>query len=114
MPPQTFLTFIFALATGFLSLAWLSRRSHHHYSPVTEALISPLLFYNLWVLTWLIRQYLELTLIGSLHPNPARVLFAGAVWVSMLAAILWGASYLSFTLRAIHLAHPENQLHNTF
>jgi len=100
---MTFLTFVLALATGFLSLAWMSRRSHHHYSPVTESLISPLLFYNLWILTWLIRQYAETTLLGQTLFLSGRFLFGGLTWISMLAAILWGSSYLSFTLRTTHL-----------
>jgi DNA-binding CsgD family transcriptional regulator len=110
MPPLTLLTFLVALATGFISLAWMSRRSHHHYSPVTESLISPMLYYNLWILTWLIRNYVEPTLLGSLTPNLERLLVMGLIWISMLAAILWGSSYLSFTLRATHSTHPQDML----
>lgn len=110
MHPLTFLTFLFALATGFLSLAWVSRRSHHHYSPVTESLISPLLYYNLWILTGLLLQYAETMLQSGLPPLLGRVLVAGLIWTTMLAAILWGSSYLSFTLRAIHSVHPHNLL----
>jgi DNA-binding CsgD family transcriptional regulator len=110
MPHMTFLTFLFALGTGFVSLAWVSRRSHHHYSPVTESLISPLLYYNLWILIWLITQYAEASLLGSLTPSLGRVLMAGLIWTSMATAVLWSSSYLSFTLRAIHSAHPENLL----
>jgi DNA-binding CsgD family transcriptional regulator len=110
MPPLTFLTFLFALATGLLSLAWVSRRSHHQPSPVTESLISPLLYYNLWVLTGLLLQYAETTLRSGLPPLLGRALIAGLVWISMLAAILWGSSYFSFTLRAIHLSHPHDLL----
>jgi DNA-binding CsgD family transcriptional regulator len=110
---MTFLTFLLALATGFLSLAWVSRRSHHHYSPVTESLISPLLHYNLWILTWLVIQYAETTLQSNLTPSLSRAVLAGLIWTSMMAAILWGSSYLSFTLRATHAAHPMGLLRQT-
>ena len=113
MHPVTFLTFLLALATGFISLAWVSRRSHHHYSPVTESLISPLLYYNLWVLSWLVFQYVETTLQSNLPPVISRVVIAGLIWTSMMAAILWGSSYLSFTLRATHSAHPLDLLRQT-
>ena len=73
MPPLMFLTFLVALGTGFMSLAWMSRRSHHLYSPLTESLIAPLLLYNLWVLIWFVRQYTETTLLGGLPPPTWRV-----------------------------------------
>lgn len=113
MHPLTFLTFLLALATGFITLAWVSRRSHHHYSPVTESLISPLLFYNLWILTWLLRQYADTSLGAGLPIAFVRPLMAGLIWTSMLAAILWGSSYLSFTLRVTHAAPPQHQLRRT-
>ena len=107
MPPLMFLTFLVALATGFMSLAWMSRRSYHHYSPVTESLVAPLLFYNLWVLIWFVRQYTETTLLGGLPPHTWRLLNAALTWTSMGVAILWGSSYLSFTLQATRPAHTQ-------
>ncbi|WP_285570713.1 helix-turn-helix transcriptional regulator [Geothrix limicola] len=77
---------------------------------MTESLISPLLYYNLWILVWLVLQFVETLLLSSLPPLLGRILVAGIIWTSMLAAILWGSSYLSFTLRAIHAAHPLDQL----
>ncbi len=113
MPPLMFLTFLVALGTGFMSLAWMSRRSHHLYSPLTESLIAPLLLYNLWVLIWFVRQYTETTLLGGLPPPTWRVLNAALTWVSMAVAILWGSSYLAFTLRATHRARPKISSWNT-
>jgi DNA-binding CsgD family transcriptional regulator len=113
MAPLTFLLFLFALATGFVSLAWVSRRSHAHYSPVTESLIPPLMFYNLWFLIWLILQYTEANLLGGLSPTLGRFIVGSLIWASMVAAILWGASYLAFTLRATHPTHPEDLLRRT-
>ncbi|GEM_PF-1401348 len=104
MNPLMFITFLVALATGFMSLAWMSRRSHHHYSPVTESLITPLLLYNLWVLLWLVRQYTETTVLGVLSPDAGRVLNAALTWISMVVALLWASSYLSFALRAVRPA----------
>ena len=89
MSPLTFLLFLFALATGFVSLAWVSRRSHAHYSPVTESLIPPLMFYNLWFLIWLILQYTEANLLVGLSPILTRSILAGLIWASMVAATLW-------------------------
>lgn len=113
MPPVTLLTFLVALATGFLSLAWVSRRSHHHYSPVTESLISPLVHFNVWVLTWLVLQYAETALLGTLTPALGRLLMAGLVWVSMLTAILWGSSYLTFTLQTTNAGYPQALIRRT-
>ena len=111
MPHGTFLTFLIALATGFLSLAWVSRRSHHHFSPVTESLIAPLLHYNLWVLVWLVLNYAEANVLGGLDSGSGRALLALLRWTSTAAALLWGATYLSFTLQASQVGHPETQLH---
>ena len=47
------LLFLVALAVGMVSLASASRRSQQQFSPATEALVPPLLLYNLWVLNWL-------------------------------------------------------------
>ncbi|HJV49581.1 MAG TPA: helix-turn-helix transcriptional regulator [Geothrix sp.] len=77
---------------------------------MTESLISPLLYYNLWILIWLVLQYVETTLLSGLTPLVGRIVIAGVIWSSMLAAILWGSSYLAFTLRAIHAAHPVDHL----
>ena len=113
MPHGIFLTFLIALATGFLALAWVSRRSHHHYSPVTEALIAPLLHYNLWVMVWLVLNYVEGNVLGDLDSASGQLMLAALVWVSMAAAILWAASYLGFTLQAAHPVHPEALLRRT-
>ncbi len=113
MPHGTFLTFLIALATGFLSLAWVSRRSHHHFSPVTESLIAPLLHYNLWVLVWLVLNYAEANVLGGLDSGSGRALLALLRWTSMAAALLWGSTYLSFTLRATHQANQDAPLRRT-
>jgi DNA-binding CsgD family transcriptional regulator len=113
MPHGIFLTFLIALATGFLALAWVARRSHHHYSPVTEALIPPLLHYNLWVMVWLVLNYVEGNVLGDLDSASGQLLLAALVWVSMAAALLWAASYLGFTLQAAHSANPEALLRRT-
>jgi DNA-binding CsgD family transcriptional regulator/lysylphosphatidylglycerol synthetase-like protein (DUF2156 family) len=80
---------------------------------VTESLISPLLYYNLWILTWLLLQFAETMLQGNLPPSVSRVLVASLIWTTMMAAILWGSSYFAFTLRTAHSAHPEQQMRQT-
>jgi len=110
MNPLMFITFLVALATGFMSLAWMSRRSHHHYSPVTESLIAPLLLNNLWVLLWLVRQYTETTILGGLPLETGRLLNVALTWISMVVALLWASSYLSFALRAVHPAQSPISL----
>jgi DNA-binding CsgD family transcriptional regulator len=110
MRPTLVLTFLLALAAGLISLALVSRRSQHHFSPVTEALVAPLLFYNLWILVWLIFQYTEATLLGGLPPLASRALVAGLTWTSMAVCIQWGASYLAFTRSAIQAVHPHELL----
>jgi DNA-binding CsgD family transcriptional regulator len=94
------LTFLAVLATGFVSLAAVSRHSHHHYSPVTAALVPPLVFYNLWCLVRLIFKFVEATVLGSLTPLAGRLLSGGLMWISMALAIYLASSYLQFTLGA--------------
>jgi DNA-binding CsgD family transcriptional regulator len=110
MSPAMALTFLFALATGFVSLALVSRRSHHHYSPVTEALIIPILFYNRWILLWLIFRFVDASLIAELPPTFGRALSAGLITLSMGVTLQLGASYLAFTLRATRPAQPQDHL----
>ncbi|WLT32393.1 helix-turn-helix transcriptional regulator [Geothrix sp. PMB-07] len=110
MPPTLVLTFLLALAAGLISLAMVSHRSQHHFSPVTGSLVAPLLFYNLWILVWLVLQYVETTIIWDLSPSQGRAWMAGLLWVSMAVGIQWAASFLAFTLRARHTAHPQGLL----
>jgi hypothetical protein len=42
-----------SVGPGFASISLVVRRSHATFSPLTAGLASPLLRYNLWVLTWL-------------------------------------------------------------
>jgi DNA-binding CsgD family transcriptional regulator len=94
------LTFLIALATGFMSLALVSRRSHHHYSPVADALVPPLLFYNLWILMRLTYRFLEASMLGGLLPAMGRGVILALTCFSVALAIHLGSSYLAFTLRA--------------
>jgi DNA-binding CsgD family transcriptional regulator len=110
MPPMTVLTFLLAMAVGLVSLALVSRRSQQYFSPVAEALVPPLLFYNLWVLVWLIFHYLEANVLGGMPPGQGRILLAGLVCVSMATAIQWGSSYLAFTVCTAHAVHPQGRL----
>lgn len=110
MPPTLVLTFLLALASGLISLAIVSHRSQHHFSPVTGALVSPLLFYNLWILVWLVLQYMETTVVWDLSPGQGRASVAGLLWISMAVGIQWSASFLAFTLRARHAVHPQGLL----
>lgn len=110
MSPAIALTFLFALATGFVSLALVSRRSHHHYSPVTEALIVPLLFYNLWILLRLIFRFVDSNLNPGIPPTLGRALSAGLITLSMIVTIHLGASYMAFALRATRPTHPRDHL----
>lgn len=110
MTPAMTLTFLFALATGFVSLALVSRRSHHHYSPVTEALIAPLLFYNLWILLRLIFRFVDSNLNPGIPPTLGRALSAGLITLSMVVTIHLGASYVAFALRATRSTRPQDHL----
>lgn len=110
MSATTLLTFLFALATGLVSLALVSRRSQHHYSPVTEALITPLLFYNLWILVRLTFRVVESSVLGGLPPTLGRLLITGLLWLSMAAVIHLGSSYLVFTLLASQPGRPQTFL----
>ena len=100
MFPTMVLMFLLALATGFLSLAFASRRSHHHYSPVAEALVPPLLFYNLWILLRLVYRFLEATVLQGLSPAMGGWVVLGLISLSTALALHLGSSYLAFTLRA--------------
>ncbi|HJW73715.1 MAG TPA: LuxR C-terminal-related transcriptional regulator [Geothrix sp.] len=100
------LTFLLALAAGLISLTLVSSRSQHHFSPVTQGLVSPLLFYNLWILVWLVFQYVDATVLPALPPSQGRLLVAGLIWLSMVICIQWGATYLAFTLSAINRVPP--------
>ncbi|MBI1752135.1 MAG: helix-turn-helix transcriptional regulator [Acidobacteria bacterium] len=110
MPPILVLTFLLALAAGLISLGMVSHRSQHHFSPVTGALVPPLLFYNLWILVWLVVQYVETTVVWDLSPGQGRAWMAGLLWVSMAVGVQWAASFLAFTLRARHAVHPQGLL----
>jgi len=110
MAPPLVLTFLLALATGLVSLAYVSRRSHHHYSPVAEALVPPLLFYNLWILTRLVFRFADAHAFGPLPQVAERLLMAGLIWLAMAVVLQLGASYLAFTLQATRPVHPEPQL----
>lgn len=110
MPPTLVLTFLLALAAGLISLGMVSRRSQHHFSPVTGALVPPLLFYNLWILVWLVVQYVETTVVWDLPPSQGRAWMAGLLWVSMAVGLQWAASFLAFTMRARHAVHPQDLL----
>jgi DNA-binding CsgD family transcriptional regulator len=105
------LTFLATLATGFISLALVSRRSHHHYSPVTEALVPPLVFYNLWSLARLVFKFVESSVLGVLPPTTGRLLSTGLIWVSMVLAIYLGSTYLNFTIGATQQAQPQERSH---
>jgi DNA-binding CsgD family transcriptional regulator len=49
-------------------------------------------------------------ILGNIQPMMGRLLSVFLTWTSISMAILWGASYLAFTLRAIHQEHPEDLL----
>jgi DNA-binding CsgD family transcriptional regulator len=112
MQPIIVLTFLLALAAGLISLTLVSSRSQHHFSPVTQGLVAPLLFYNLWILVWLVFQYVEATVVSALPPGQGRLLVAGLFWLSMAICIQWGATYLAFTLSAIHRVPPVEAIRN--
>lgn len=110
MFPTMVLTFLLALATGFTSMAFVSRRSHRHYSPVTEELVPPLLFYNLWILLGMSYRFLEASVLAGLTPAAGRLVILGIRSLSMILAIHLGASYLAFTLRATRPDQPQTSL----
>jgi len=114
MFPTMVLTFLIALATGFMSLALVSRRSHHHYSPVADALVPPLLFYNLWILLRLTYRFLEASVLGGLSPAMGRGVILGLTCLSMVLAIHLGSSYLAFTLRATRPDLSPSSLRSTW
>ena len=104
MAPTLILTFLLALATGLVALAFVSRRSHLHYSPVVEALVPPLMFYNLWILLRLFIRFADSGALGAMTPGLSRIVMSGLVTVSLLVVIQFGSSYLTFALR---VSHPE-------
>jgi len=65
------------------------------------------------VLVWLVLNYAEANVLSGLDSATGRALLALLLWTSMAAAILWGSSYLTFTLRATHPVHPETMLRRT-
>jgi len=105
MAPTLVLTFLLALATGLVALAFVSRRSHLHYSPVVEALVPPLMFYNLWILLRLFIRFADSGALGSMAPGLGRMVMSGLVTASLLVVIQLGATYLAFAIRA---SHPED------
>ncbi len=107
MAPTLVLTFLLALATGLVALAFVSRRSHLHYSPVVEALVPPLMFYNLWILLRLFIRFADSGALGAMTPGLSRIVLSGLVTVSLLVVIQFGSSYLTFALRASDLERPE-------
>lgn len=100
-------TFLLALATGFTSMAFVSHRSHRHYSPVTEELVPPLLFYNLWILLRLLYRFMEASVLRGLTPAAGRLAILGLSGLSMILVIHLGASYLAFTHRATRPDQPQ-------
>jgi len=114
MFPTMVLTFLIALATGFMSLALVSRRSHHHYSPVADALVPPLLFYNLWILLRLTYRFLEASMLGGRSPAIGREVILALTCLSMALAIHLGSSYLAFTLRATRPDLSPKSLRSTW
>ncbi len=107
MFPSMILTFLLALATGFTSMAFLSQRSHRHYSPVTEELIPSLLFYNLWILLRMFYRFMEASVLGGLTPAAGRLAILGLSSLSMILAIHLGLSYLAFTLGVTRPNQPQ-------
>lgn len=110
MAPSLVLTFLLALAIGLVSLAFVSRRSHHHYSPVAEALVPPLMFYNLWILLRLFVRFVDSGILGTMPPALGRLVISGLVLVSLLVVLQLGATYLAFAIRASHPDGPESLL----
>jgi DNA-binding CsgD family transcriptional regulator len=114
MFPTMVLTFLIALATGFMSLALVSRRSHHHYSPVADALVPPLLFYNLWILLRLTYRFLEASMLGEPSPAMGRGVILALSCLSVALAIHLGSSYLAFILRTTRPAFSPKSLRSTW
>lgn len=110
MAPTLVLTFLLALAIGLVSLAFVSRRSHHHYSPVAEALVAPLLYYNLWILLRLFVRFADSGSLGVMSPTLGRIVSSGLVLVSLLVVLQLGAAYLAFAIRASHPDEPDGLL----
>jgi len=110
MAPTLVLTFLLALGTGLMALAFVSRRSHLHYSPVVEALVPPLMFYNLWILLRLFIRFADSGALGAMNPGLSRMLMTGLVTVSLLVVIQLGATYLAFAIRASHPDDPGTLL----
>lgn len=113
MAPTLVLIFLLALATGLISLAFVSRRSHLHYSPVVEALVPPLMFYNLWILLRLFIRFADSGALGALSPALGRVVLSGLITLSLLVVVQLGSSYLDFAIRASHPDHPDALLQKT-
>lgn len=110
MAPTLVLTFLLALGTGLVALAFVSRRSHLHYSPVVEALVPPLMFYNLWILLRLFIRFADSGALGAMTPGLGRMLMTGLITASLLVVIQLGATYLAFAIRASHPDDPGTLL----